>query len=762
MELASLLPRPGEVAEQPLTYRTLMVCCGGQAAGTGVLARRGLAEERLLTAVREHIESIELMETVLGKPVLAPDNPHLSAEALHRLDDSGIIPEGSVVKSREVLVSVVEARAPRKDQPEAASPQEMRDGSWHVPEGWDGARVVSVQRQTQQELRKASRKGLLEHIQITLRAEDDLAVGDVLTADGTLLGVVGQLVADGEMPRAGDWPVDLVLPAAVGARLGLGEGERRSLAVGRAKESGADALQARSMGAYSLISLQPLGNGPEPGQAVGPEHVHWLCSRGLMASVAELTSLKCDDLTNRERLRALLTRPEPAKPGAVPAPGAPESLFTLQTWLSGLGLKVEITSHSGHVDLAVRPALTEEIIACSVGPIRKPETIDYRTYQDIEDGIFCPKVFGPSGGRRRRRWGHVTLPVPVVPLLWRMGTPSLLERLLDLPAKAIERLVHYEEALDEEGGPVRGGAAIRALLRRVPRDRLPPGLRGRADALVPEAVPVVPPDFRPLVLLDSGNFATADVNDLYRRLLNRRNRLEKLAQLNAPAPILENEGLFLQGAADAVWANILLPIKQAVVGEQNRRLRDCLDMVIGSLLESFKRVDWSARARVVAETSLSAGRAQIPRRILETLPLPADHPLLVTAASEGEGAFVAVAAEAHEDRVVRLAPDDFAFLGLDRARAPECVLHRPLGRKAIEEAKLLQKSGDPGPVETISDRTGWVDGETAEEIVTGLIEAALDGGPVCLTSPRGRLIGGAGAVAALAADVDPTPEDHER
>jgi hypothetical protein len=711
--------------------------------------------------VREHVEPIELMETVLGKPVLAPDNPFLSAEARHRLDGSGIIPQGSVVESGEVLVSVVEVRAPRKDQPEMASPEEMRDCSRQVPDGWDGARVVSVQRHTQQELRDEARKGLLEHIQVTLRAEDDLAVGDVLMADGTLLGVVGQLVADDEMPRAGDWPVDLVLPAAVGARLGLGEGERRSLAVGRAKKSGANALQARRMGSYSLITLRPLGQGPQPGQRVCLEHVRWLLSRGLTANVAELTSLKCDDLINRERLRAQLTGPEPAKPGAIPAPGAPESLFTLQAWLSGLGLKVEMRCHGEHVDLAVRPALTEEIIACSSGPIRKPETIDYRTYQDIEDGMFCPNVFGPSGERRRRRWGHVTLPVPVVPLLWRTGTPSLLERLLDLPAEDIERLVHYEEALDEAGGPVRGGAAIRALLRRVPKDRLPPGLRGRTDALVPEAVPVVPPDFRPLVLLDSGNFATADVNDLYRRLLNRRNRLEKLAQLNAPAPILENEGLFLQGAADAVWANMLLPIKQAVVGEENRRLRDCLDMVIGCLLESFKRVDWSAGARVVAEGSLSPGRAQVPRRIIETLRLAADHPLLVTAASEGDGAFIAVAAEAHEDRVVRLAPEDFASLGLDRDRAPECVLHRPLGRKAVKEAEQLRR-GDPGPVETVSDRTGWVDGKTVEEIVTGLIEAALDGEPICLSSPRGRLIGGAGALAALADDVNPATKDSKR
>jgi hypothetical protein len=535
------------------------------------------------------------------------------------------------------------------------------------------------------------------------------------------------------------------------------------------------APQARNMEQYSLISLQPLGNTPAPGQPVRTSHVRWLRSRGLNANLAELVSLKCDDLANRERLRADLLQEGTPGEGAVPERGASESLLMLQAWLLGLGLDVELAGHDGHVDLAVRPARTEEVVARSSGLVRQPETIDYRTHDDIEGGLFCPAVFGPSRGQRRRRFGHVALPVPVVPLLWRTGSPSVLERLLDLPAATIEQIVHYKATVDwtsdpvsvdanppeppaplgeQSGGPLSGGAAIGALLLGVPEERLPPALRGRADALLQQAVLIVPPDLRPLVLLDSGNFATHDVNDLYRRLLNRRNRLAKLVEPNAPAPILADEARHLQEAADAVWANRLLPKARAVPGAADRRLRDCLDMVVGQLLDqNAKRVDWSGRARVVAHESVPPGRARVPRRIVEELRLRAAQPVLLTADDE-DGTFVAVLPEAHDEGVLMLAAEDFDRLGLGRSEVPTCLIHRPLGRAACAEAARLRK-GDPGPVVEVPEHAGWVDGGSAEEVVAGLIEAALGGEPVCLETPRGLLVGGTGAVEAPADPAEP-------
>jgi hypothetical protein len=764
MEPAPLLAQPGEAAGQAPASRTLLVCCDGRHPGAGIDARRGLANVRLLTAVRERIVTIDLVETTLGETRLASDNPFLSAEARGRLDARGIITEGAVVGPGEVLASVVVAAPPPPDRREPTpGMQWVCDGSERVPAGWEGARVVAVQRQTRKELGKAAPKGLLERVGVTLCAEDDLAIGDVLLAGSVPLGVVGRLVPDEAMPRAGDRPVDLVLPAEAAKQLGLAEGVVRGLAIGRARERGADALQARGVGAYSLVSLRPLGNTPEPGQCVRAGHVRWLFSRGLTANLAELVSLKSDDLGNRERLRALLVGGTPAQPESVPAPGAPESLCMLQAWLQGLSLEVGLTSHSGHVDLAVRAALTGEIIARSGGPIRLAETIHYKTHEDVEGGLFCPKVFGPTRGWRRRRCGHVALPVPVVPLLWRTGAPSVLERLLELPADDIERLVRYEAAVDVDGASVRGGAAVRALLRRVPEERLPSALRGRADALVPEVVAIIPHDFRPLVLLTNGNFATADINDLYRRLINLRNRLAKLGELKAPPAVIYNTCQQLQDAADAVWANVLLPETRAAMddfGKPPRRLVDCLDMVVRDLVRGdAKRVDWSGRARAVADVSLVPGHAWVPRRIVEALQLPASQPVLLTSASQEDGAFVAVLPEAHDDAVLRLARHDFDRLGLAAGAAPTCIVHRPLGRESCAEAaRLLQ--GDPGPVVRVPGPAGWVDGGSAEEVVAGLIAAALSGKPVCLETPRGLLIGGPGALEPLADDACPDRGRH--
>jgi hypothetical protein len=774
MEPAPLLPRPDESAASPPTARELLVCCDDRHAGAGIDARRGLVEEGLLTAVHEQVETIDLIETPLGRPRLAADNPLLSQQTLARLDPSGIIRVGSIVAADTILASVVVAVPPRPGCPEPeAGMQWVRDGSFLVPIGSEGARVTAVERRTRKELGRAAPPKLVERIIVTLRGEYDLAAGDVLLADGVPLGVVGRLVPDEAMRRVGDRHVDLVVPAAAGARLGLAGGAVRGVAVGRAAERGAAACQARSMEWYSLISLQPLGKSPAPGQLVGARHVRWLRSRGLTANLAELVSLKCDDLASRQRLRALLLQGDTPGNGAVPEPGAPESLLILQAWLLGLGLDVQLAGHDGHVDLTVRPATTEEVLARSSGAVRLPETIDYRTYDDMERGLFCPKVFGPSQGPRRRRFGHVVLPVPVVPLLWRSGASSVLERLLELPAETIEQIVHYEATVDCTGDQVRvdsappeppplseqsGGAAIRALLLRMPAGRLPPALRGRADALVQEAVLLLPPDLRPLVLLDSGNFATADVNDLYRRIINRRNRLGKLIELNAPAAILAGEGRQLQEAADAVWANRLMPKARAVLGSAEGRLRDCLDMVVGHLLDrDAKRVDWSGQARAVTDASVAPGQVRVPRRIVEELRLLAAQPVLLTAA-EGDGSFVAVLPEAHDEAVLLLAPDDFERLGLGRRDVPACLIHRPLGRAACGEAARLRE-GDPGPVVAVPLKAGWVDGASAEEIVTGLIEAALSGEPVHLETPRGLLLGGAGAVEAPA---DPAGPDEGR
>jgi hypothetical protein len=272
---------------------------------------------------------------------------------------------------------------------------------------------------------------------------------------------------------------------------------------------------------------------------------------------------------------------------------------------------------------------------------------------------------------------------------------------------------------------------------------LPATVAGRVDALVPSVLLMSPPDLRPLILLDSGNFATSDLNDLYRRIINRRNRLGKLKELNAPAPIIQNELRELQESADALFANTLLPRKVAVMGSKHEPLRDCFSMVTGDIQEDSKRVDWSARARVVSGPAVSDDQVLLPRRHFDVLLLRSVHAVLVTGDKDPQGTFVALRPEAHDEDVVRVSPSVFRRLGLEQSGVPACIIHRPLTSEAWEETdRLLQK--DPGPVVRVAET--WLDAADQQEILRGLAEAAFSGEPVHLDSARGILVGGTGSL----------------
>jgi hypothetical protein len=324
----------------------------------------------------------------------------------------------------------------------------------------------------------------------------------------------------------------------------------------------------------------------------------------------------------------------------------------------------------------------------------------------------------------------------------------VLERLLELPAEEIDRIVRRETP-GPAGGT--GATAIQALLEQLPEDRLPPGLRGRASALVQNTLLVPPPDLRPLVLLDSGNFATSDLNDLYRRVLNHSNRLRKLIDLNAPETILEAERWKLQQAVDALQCNCLLPrpITLDVGDEQPRPLKDCLTSVVLRVRESTaKRVDYSARARVLSSASLSGDRVAVPRLIFDTLGLHPDYPVLLSNPANHEGTWLALLPQPHDEVVLGLPPTAFQQLGLQRTASGEdllCQLHRPLSQEACTEARTLLQ-GDPGPVFSVPSQTGWTDLEEEDAIIAGLREAVLTAEPVPLNSTRGLILAGTGAV----------------
>ncbi|MBU0640377.1 MAG: DNA-directed RNA polymerase subunit beta', partial [Planctomycetes bacterium] len=355
---------------------------------------------------------------------------------------------------------------------------------------------------------------------------------------------------------------------------------------------------------------------------------------------------------------------------------------------------------------AVRISLASpnDIRAWSFGEVKKPETINYRTYRAEKDGLFCERIFGPErdwecfcgkfkGTKhkgmicdrcgvkvthsrvRRKRMGHINLAAPVVHIWFFKAMPSRLGTLLDMKTADLEKLIYFQDyvvvapgasklepkqllteeeyrrAWEEYGDTgfraMMGAEAVRELLSQLNLDELSAELydglkktnskqkikdlskrlklveairQGSNDPqwMVLEVIPVIPPDLRPLVLLDSGNFASSDLNDLYRRIINRNNRLKKLIDLNAPEVIIRNEKRMLQQAVDALFDNGRC--RRPVLGSSNRPLKSLTDMIKGKqgrFRENLlgKRVDYSARSVVVVGPELKLHQCGLPKKI---------------------------------------------------------------------------------------------------------------------------------------------------
>jgi len=349
-------------------------------------------------------------------------------------------------------------------------------------------------------------------------------------------------------------------------------------------------------------------------------------------------------------------------------------------------------------------ASPDKIRSWSHGEVKKPETINYRTFKPERDGLFCAKIFGPTKdyecncGKykrmrhrgvvcekcgveviqskvRRERMGHIDLATPVAHIWFLKSLPSRIGTMLDMTLKELEKVLYFEsyvvvepgatplqerELLSEgkyrklvdEHGPDAfragmGAEAIRELLSRMDIDKLFVDLRvemkeatseakrkklakrlkvisafknsgNQPEWMILEVVPVIPPDLRPLVPLDGGRFATSDLNDLYRRVINRNNRLKRLMELNAPDIIIRNEKRMLQEAVDALFDNGRRG--RAITGPNKRPLKSLSDMLKGksgrfrqNLLG--KRVDYSGRSVIVVGPELRLHQCGLPKKM---------------------------------------------------------------------------------------------------------------------------------------------------
>nr|MDQ2697130.1 DNA-directed RNA polymerase subunit beta' [Pseudomonadota bacterium] len=348
-------------------------------------------------------------------------------------------------------------------------------------------------------------------------------------------------------------------------------------------------------------------------------------------------------------------------------------------------------------------ASPDMIRSWSFGEVKKPETINYRTFKPERDGLFCAKIFGPIKdyeclcGKykrlkhrgvvcekcgvevtlakvRRERMGHIELASPVAHIWFLKSLPSRIGLLLDMTLRDIERILYFEsfvviepgmtplergqllsdegylDAIEQYGDDFdarMGAEAVFELLRTLDLKEEAVRLRqevvectsetklkriakrlkliesfldsgNRPEWMVMTVLPVLPPDLRPLVPLDGGRFATSDLNDLYRRVINRNNRLKRLLELNAPDIIVRNEKRMLQEAVDSLLDNGRRG--RAITGTNKRPLKSLADMIKGkqgrfrqNLLG--KRVDYSGRSVIVVGPTLRLHQCGLPKRM---------------------------------------------------------------------------------------------------------------------------------------------------
>ncbi len=379
--------------------------------------------------------------------------------------------------------------------------------------------------------------------------------------------------------------------------------------------------------------------------------------------------------------------------------------MSLDDLFTARGTSANVTNIRNLKAIQISIASPEAIREWSYGEVKKPETINYRTFKPERDGLFCAKIFGPvkdyecncgkykrmkhrgivcekcgveviASKVRRERMGHIELAAPVAHIWFLKTLPSKIGTLLDMTMADLEKVLYFDsyivldpgqtnlqkrqvisedqylQILDHYGSDEvltvgMGAEAVRNLLEELELEKLRTELREEGEAtksqtkkkkltkrlkiveaflesdnkpewMIMEVIPVIPPELRPLVPLDGGRFATSDLNDLYRRVINRNNRLKRLMELGAPEIIIRNEKRMLQEAVDALFDNGRRG--RAIAGTNGRPLKSLSDMIKGkqgrfrqNLLG--KRVDYSGRSVITVGPYLKLHQCGLPKKM---------------------------------------------------------------------------------------------------------------------------------------------------
>ena len=722
---------------------------------TGVTLRRGLVGQSLTAEITKSIE-FKFYSSSRGNTRITRDNPFLEGVDAKHLDGTGIVLPGTTVTPDLIAVSAVSPLSPAKATRENsllaaifgdADEQQVRDSSSYFAAEHDGYVVASVTRENIRNRPKYTEPGLVDRVIISLNRSDPIAVGDIVEIDGSSVVVV-DIVDDDQMPvDEHQQAVDAIIPRVNAAFV---DNSIQSVNVRRQSPSVRDTVEARSIGAYSLISLMPLKGRGVRGQQITATEIAWLLENQFPAIAAELASFKCDDTFNRERLRELdegrLTFPLTTEWGGS------ESLFIVTEELRLLGLAVDCEIRDNCIAWRIAPATKDWLLKAAPATIRKPETINYRTYRPEKQGLFCEQAFGPESHARRQRAARFELSAPIIPILFRIGEQPILSQILGLESEVIESIVSWQSGVNQQLEVVpaddptcaaKGTLAIQKLLEACDK-KLPFDL----SDLIQQEVYVIPPDYRPLVLLDSGNFATSDLNDLYRRVINRSNRLGKLVELNAPQVIVDNEMRELQMCVDQLQANGWK--SNPVMGSSNRPLKSGIDLALRRICgEDTKRVDWSGSARVIFDDRVPAGQCTLSSTVFDRLRCDPNEPMLLTAGSS----FVGCLPTRSEDLATRMNSSTAKTLNLSNGGT--CTVHRPITAEAVAEANRMLAM-------TETRKVADIPAPDSNAQLQLLLSRVVSGEPLVLDTPHLFLLGGAPSLRRCPDDESPLPEDDIR
>jgi hypothetical protein len=698
------------------------------------LATRGNIILSLHSATRLVSTHDQAFTIVADAAQLSRDLPGVHAGQVEHLDARGLPRIGARLRTGDILVG--------RRIPDARG--QWIEASLRVPPAICGT-VIAVRESPQEE-------GI--RVEVELGWERQLERGDVLADERGRVFQVADIRDNLTSEAAWDQPARRVTLYKIAC----------------ARER----MSARSIGPYALLTEQPLG-GPRTfgGQLIEPAELALLGQRGAEITRLEWMTIKSDNPRARMEIYESIIRGQPQLLTEVPV-----SLRLLASELLALGLQLDLEARQ----LQLVPAGSDALRARCPKVVRRPDMIDLGSHQPLPGGLFCEEIFGRRGStERREQLGRIELAYPVLHP-WFAGAVA---SLLGIEESELFRLIDHEAVWTPRGTCVdappseppawerTGALAVRqrlaeldlAELGRMDNERGRQAGVLRSAGLEPtfaivDVLPVLPPDLRPIVCLDGGRITSSDLNELYRRVVSRNVRLRQLMAGHAPALVLHNEAVQLQGAIDALMNN---GFRRRWVRTSERRPLVSLTHLVAGRLEILlhKRVDYSGVAVLVPDPRLDDTTCNLPASLALELFRPFVYGVLQR---QGQATTLLEAREmlAKDASQARRALDEathsypvllMPFREEDPSLAPavvacdvkiwegaalcaspavcehlaaaEVAIHVPLSPEAVEEARtLLRLDSQPTPLPTAEP--GWLMGAIGR-VPEVLVGAALSG-----------------------------------